>query len=99
MLACTLGGDVINTPLNHSVVFVKQQDVMLTNDYCRLIVHYDLAEFEEAITTLHEDLTRVKGSAKQTTSIRELRQVDLALSSFEEKLDNLKRYLPRADRR
>jgi len=99
MLAFTLGGDVINTPLNQSVVFVKQQDVILTNDYWRIIVHYDFAEFEEAITTLHEDLTRVKGSAKQVTSIAELRQMDLALSSFEGKLANLKRYLPTADRR
>jgi hypothetical protein len=99
MLACTLGADVINTPLNHSVVFVKEQDVVLTNDYWRLIVHYDLAEYEEAITTLHEDLTRVKGLARRTTPIGELRQVDQALSSFEEKLATLKRYLPKADRR
>jgi uncharacterized small protein (DUF1192 family) len=83
MLTCTVGGDVINTPLNHSVVFVKERDIILTNDYWRIFVHYDLAEFEEAITALHEDLTRLKASAKQTTSIVELRQVDLALSSFE----------------
>jgi hypothetical protein len=78
---------------------VKQPDIILTNDYWRIVVHYDLAEFEEAITTLHEDLIRVKESAKQTTSIGELRQVDLALSSFEGKLAHLRRYLPKSDRR
>ena len=72
LLACTLGGDVINTPLNHSVVFLKEQDVILTNDYWRLIVHYDLVELDEAIITLHEGLTRLKGMARRTTPIAEL---------------------------
>jgi hypothetical protein len=99
MLACTLGGDAINTPLNHSVVFVKEQDVILTNDNWSPIVHYVLAEYEEAITTLHEDLTLVKGFARRTTPIGELRQVDQTLISFEDKLANLKLYFPKVDRR
>ena len=71
----------------------------MTNDYWMLIVHYDLVEFDEAITTLHEGLTRVKVMARRMTPIGELRQVDLTLSSFEVKLANLKRYLPKADMR
>ena len=54
-------------------------------------MHYDLVELDEVFTTLHEGLTRVKGKARRTTPIAELRQVDLALSSLEEKLANLKR--------
>jgi hypothetical protein len=99
MLLCPTGAEVTNTPLNHSVLFVRDKDVILTSDYWRVVVNFDLTEFEEAITKLHEDLTRVKELARRTKPIGELRQVDLALSSFEDKLANLKRYSPRANRR
>ena len=48
---------------------------------------------------MHEDLTRVKETARRTKPIGELRQVNLALSSFEDKLAKLKRYLLKTNRR
>jgi len=98
MLWCTHGEDVVNTPINQSVVFVKERDITLTNDRWKIIVHFDLTAFEDVITTLHEGLTRAKES-RRATPVGELRQVDVALSSFEDKLANLKQYLPKADRR
>jgi len=99
MLWCTLGEDVTNAPLNQSIVFVNEQDIILSNDRWRLIVHFDLTAFEDVITTLHEGLTRVKEMVRRATPIGELRQVDLALSSFEDKLANLRQYLPKTDHR
>jgi len=99
MLWCTLGEDVINAPINQSVVFANEQDIILSNDRWRIIVNFDLTAFEDVITTLHEGLTRVKEKARRATPVEELRQVDLALSSFEDKLASLRRYLPKADRR
>jgi len=57
MLMCTIGAEVINTPLNQSVVFVKAKDVVLTSDYWRIIVNFDLSAYEDATTTLREDLS------------------------------------------
>jgi mannitol-specific phosphotransferase system IIBC component len=85
--------------LRHSVVFVKDVDVILTIDYWRVVVNFVLTAFEVVVTTLHEDLARVKELARRMKPNGELRQVDLAMSSFEVKLANLKRYLSRADRR
>ena len=93
MLWCTLGEDVTNAPLNQSIVFVNEQDIILSNDRSRLIVHFDLTSFKDVITTLHKVLTRVKETAGRATPVGELRQVDLALSSVEDKLANLRKYL------
>jgi hypothetical protein len=56
--------------------FVRDKDVILTSDYWRVVVNFDLTAFEEAIKTLHEDLTRVKALARRTKPIGELRQVE-----------------------
>ena len=90
MLWCTVGEDVINAPIKQNVVFGKEQDIILSTDRWRLIVHFDLTAFDDVITTLHEVLTRLKETARRATPVGELRQVDLALSSFEDKLANLR---------
>ena len=90
---------IVNSPLNHSVVFIREAELVLTSDHWRVIVNFDLSAYEEAITVLREDLTRVEEIANHSTPIGELRQVDLALNSFEDNLLNLKRYLPKANRK
>jgi uncharacterized membrane protein len=41
LLKCYVGGEVINSPLNHSVLFVKEKDMIFTSDYWKIIVNYD----------------------------------------------------------
>jgi hypothetical protein len=64
---------------------VKEKDVILTSDYWRIIVNFDLSAFEDAITVLREDLSRVE-IAKRTTPVGELRHVETALKFLENKL-------------
>ena len=73
MLLCTIGAEVVNTPINHCVVFVKHKDVVLTSDYWQIIVNFDLSAYEDATTILREDLFRVKEIAKRSAPIGELR--------------------------
>jgi hypothetical protein len=42
LLICYVGAEVINSQLNHSVLFVKEKDLILTSDYWRIIVNHDL---------------------------------------------------------
>ena len=95
----TLDAEVINSPLNHSVVFVKDKEVILTSDNWRIIVNFDLSTYEDATTTLREDLTRVEEIIKHTAPIGELRHVGTALNSLQTKLEGLKEFLPRVDPR
>ena len=53
ILWCTHGEDVVNTPINKSVVFVKEWYITFTNDRWKIIVHFDLTAFEDVITSLH----------------------------------------------
>jgi hypothetical protein len=97
LLFCGSTAEIVNSPLNHSVVFIREAELVLTSNHWRVTVNFDLSTYEEAITVLREDLTHVEGLAKHSTPIGELRQVDLALNSFED--TNLKRYLPKANRK
>ena len=82
-------------------MFVKHKDVVLTSDYWRIVVNFDLSAsaYEDATTILREDLFRVKEIAKRSTQIGELRQLETILASMENKLRDLRDFLPKVDRR
>jgi hypothetical protein len=81
------------------VVFVKHKDVVLTSDYWRFVVNFDLSAYEDATIILREDLFRVKETAKRATQIGELRQLERTLASLENKLGDLKEFLPKVEQR
>jgi hypothetical protein len=93
-----VGAAVINCRLNHRLLFVKE-DMILTSDYWRLIVNFDLMPCEDVSTTLREDLRELKEVTKRSLLIGELRYVETALIAVENKLADLKEYLPKADKR
>jgi hypothetical protein len=64
MLISIVGAQVINMPLSHSMVFVKEKDLILTSDYWRIIVNFDLVAYEEATSTLQEDLSQMEEVTK-----------------------------------
>ena len=99
LLLCGSGVDVITKPLNHTMVFVKDTDVVLTSDHWRVVVNFDLTAYEDAVTILLEYLAGANEIASRTTPVGELQHVESALSSLENKLANLKRFLPKVDRR
>jgi len=106
MLLCTVGAEVTNTPLNHSVVFVKEKDMFLTSDYWRIVVNFNLTAYEDAPSTLlfvsnggNYYLSQMEDITKRTFPIGELRHVESALSSLESKLAGLKEFLPKVDER
>jgi hypothetical protein len=94
-----VGAEVINSQLNHSVLFAKEKDLILTSDYWKIIVNFDLMPYEDVVTTLREDLRELKEASKRSLPIGELRYVETALTDAESKLTDLKEYVPKADKR
>jgi hypothetical protein len=47
-----VGAEVVNKPLNGSVAFVKKNDVYITSDYWRIVVHFEFREYEEMVMQL-----------------------------------------------
>jgi hypothetical protein len=99
LLLWYVGAEVINTPLNHIVLFVKENDMIFTSDYWKIIVNFDLMPYEDVTTSLREDLRELKEATRRTLPIGELRNVETALIAVENKLADLKKYLPKADKR
>ena len=91
--------EVVNTALNRSVVFVKVADAAFTGDYWKVVVHFQLTPYEKAIEIVKTDLAAVTELAHPTPLIDEVHQVQTVVNSLESTLTNLKRYLPRAERK
>jgi hypothetical protein len=56
-------------PLKHSTVFLKTNDVILTNDIWRIVLDLDLSPYEEIIATLREDLFLVQNQTLEFTFV------------------------------
>ena len=91
--------EVVNTALNRSVVFIKVADAAFTSDYWKVVLHFQLTPYEKAIEIVKADLAAVTELAHPTPLIDEVHQVQTVVNSLENTLTNLKRYLPRADRK
>jgi hypothetical protein len=98
LLLCYVGAEMVNSPLNHSVLFVKEKDVIFTSDYRKIIVNFDLMPYEGVVSTLREDLRELKEASQRSLPIGEIRYVETALRAVEAKLADLKEYLPKVDK-
>ena len=58
-------------PLNHSVIFMKQRDVILSNDQWRFEVNIDLSTYHEVLSIVTSDLAVEQ--RKEFTSVSEIK--------------------------
>ena len=65
VIASTTEPEVINTPLNGSVAFLKNKDIFVTSDYWKILVNFEFAAYEEAITMLRDSMSELKGIANR----------------------------------
>ena len=91
--------EVTNTPINHSVIFIKETEAAFTNDFWRVVIHFKIKPYEEVIEVLKTDLVQIMAQTHQTTLQEEARNIQTAVDSLEVKLRNLRSYLPLPDRR
>jgi len=91
--------EVTNTALNQSVVFIKVADAALNGDYWKVVLNFQLTPYEKAIEIVKADFAAVTDLAHPTPLIDEVHQVQTVVNTLENTLTNLKRYLPRADRK
>jgi len=51
-------------PLNHSVVFLKE-DIFLTNDVWRIVIDVYMSSYEDAVATVQADIISLEGHRKR----------------------------------
>ena len=86
-------------PLNHSVIFMKERDVVLSNDQWRVAVNVNLSTYYEVLSTVKSDLLAVEQQRKEFTATSELKQIELFVQILEDKLHDFYQILPRPDPR
>jgi hypothetical protein len=85
-----VGAEVVNKSLNGSVAFVKNNDVYITSDYWRTVVHFGFREYEELVIKLRTEILELQEITKLATPAVELQHLKRALNSLERKLRSLK---------
>ena len=86
-------------PLNHSVIFMKERDVVLSNDQWRVAVNVNLSTYYEVLSTVKSDLLAVEQQRKEFTATSELKQMELFVPILDDKLHDFYQTLPRTDPR
>jgi len=99
ILMQVVGTDMINEPFNQSVIFTREFDLVVTSDTWNVVIQFDLNSYEEAITTLHEEMIEIQNATSQSTQLEEVRRVGKVLDSLENKLSDIKQFLPKTERR
>ena len=85
--------------MNNNVIFLKETDIVVTNDAWRIAIDIDIRMYHDMISTVTQDLQLVEQSKKEFTSISEIRQIESLLKLLESKLSDFHQVLPRLDRR
>jgi hypothetical protein len=81
-------------PTNNSVLFLKEKDVILTNDRWRVAIDLDTSRYEDVISSIRSQLM-VVSKQKEFTPISELKQIEMLLNILESRLLNFQKMLPK----
>ena len=84
---------------NNSVMFLKQEDIILTDDAWHVTAELEVNSYEEAVLTIRNDLRVIYESKREFTSIAELRQIEVLLDTLETRIQNFRHLLPKPDNR
>jgi hypothetical protein len=93
------GQEIEIRQINQPVAFLRQKDVVLSDDRWLALLSFNLTQHASVLTELEKNLHAVREAATQSTSIGETRQVEEALHALQEKLANIQRFLPRPTRK
>jgi len=85
--------------VNNSVIFLKEKDVILTNDHWRVAIDLDTSRYEDVISSIRSDLMVESKEHKEFTPMSELKQIEVLLNILESRLLNFQQMLLKLDNR
>ena len=95
LLSTIVAAQVVQ-PLDHAVLFLKETEVILSDDEWRILLSIDLSTYHDIISTVKSDLLLVE-QKQAFTSISELKQIELLLRTLDSRLNEFHEVLPRLD--
>ena len=86
-------------PTKNSLLFLKEKDVILTNDHWCVAIDLDASRYEGVIFFIRSELMIVSKQQKEFTPISVLKQIEMLLKILESRLLNFQQMLPKLDSR
>ena len=68
-------------PLNHSVAFLKERDIILSSDTWRVALDHHINPYEETISAIRSDVQTIEEHRKEFAPVSELKQIDTLLDT------------------
>jgi hypothetical protein len=78
---------VSNKEIHQNTVFIKQRDVILTNDAWTMISNLDFNAYEQTISKLRDDLLYIQKFKTPLTPVHELNHTEYLLQNLEDEID------------
>jgi hypothetical protein len=99
LLLCEVVQTQYVQPLNGSVIFLKEANLILTDDEWRVILNVNLSTYQDVVYVIKNDFFMIEKQKQEFTPIIELKQFETYLKMLEDKLQEFHQVLPRSDRR
>jgi hypothetical protein len=84
---------------NDNTVFIKQRDIILTNDVWTVIINLDFSSYEQAISKLRDDLMYIQKFKTPLAPVHELNHIGYVLRKLEEEINDFREISPSPDKR
>jgi len=81
-------------PLNHSVAFLKERDIILSSNTWRVALYLHINSYEETISAIRSDVQMIEEHRKEFAPVCELKQIDALLDTLELKLHYFQQICP-----
>jgi hypothetical protein len=94
-----MAAEIIHRPQNNSVMFVKQSDIVVTSDYWKVIINFDLSPYEIAINMVRNQLTELTNTTRYPSQVVEVQQIHFALETLEGRLQTLRYFSPKPEQK
>ena len=98
-LLLSIAAEMFVQPLNRSVIFLKERDLILSNDIWRIAINVEMEPYDEALFVIKGDLLTVKQRKQGFTFNSELKLIDALLTTLEIKLHTFRQILLKLDPR
>jgi hypothetical protein len=99
LVTTTRGNTNTVTDLVHNTVFIKQKDVVFTNDKWKIVLNTELAFYEERLAKKKDDLHQTRKANTLFAPTHILKQVYTLLDELECEMNAFWEILPRLDDR
>jgi hypothetical protein len=83
--------------VNHSVLFLKDRDIVLSSDACHVALNLNINTYENVLSTIKSALNLILLHKQDFTPSSELRQVETLLDNLESKLCQFKQLFPKKE--